>query len=384
MRPLAILTPYIGILSETFIQNHIDNLLPNGVVVGAMFTNDDLHWHPSAPTLILDQIHPSWRVRLAYRLAQRAKLPWLTINPDRFRQTVMERFLTQHGVEVIMAEYLTSSIQWIAPAKRLGIRFFAHAHGWDVSRALQDPTWRQQYLAYNQADGIITMNQVSRKRLIELGIDPAKIYVIPYGVDVPEQVISRHGPTVVRCLAVGRMVAKKSPIFLLDSFRRAVAIHPNLHLDYIGTGELFSAAQDFVRAMHLIDHVTLHGGQPPTIVHQMMHTADIFLQHSVVDAITGDEEGLPVAILEAMARSLPIVSTHHAGIPEAVVEGETGFLVSEGDTQSMANYIVQLATDGQLRSRMGQAGYQRVQELFTWERERRALLELMGLPSVVW
>ena len=60
-----------------------------------------------------------------------------------------------------------------------------------------------------------------------------------------------------------------------------------------------------------------------------MKKAHIFLQHSVTCPITGDEEGVPVAILEAMASGLPVVSTFHAGIPEAVVDGKTGFLVSE-------------------------------------------------------
>ena len=63
-----------------------------------------------------------------------------------------------------------------------------------------------------------------------------------------------------------------------------------------------------------------------------MEAADVLIQHSVVDPATGDEEGLPVAILEGMGCGLPVVATRHAGIPESVVEGETGMLVDEGDS----------------------------------------------------
>lgn len=94
---------------------------------------------------------------------------------------------------------------------------------------------------------------------------------------------------------------------------------------------------------------------------------------------TGDEEGLPVSILEAMSYGLPVISTRHAGIPEAVVEAETGFLVEEGDCYEMSNQIVTLAQSVDLRSKFGFAGWQRARALFTWERERERLLSVMGL-----
>ncbi|HEY8510006.1 MAG TPA: glycosyltransferase, partial [Steroidobacteraceae bacterium] len=107
-------------------------------------------------------------------------------------------------------------------------------------------------------------------------------------------------------------------------------------------------------------------------------SADLFLQHSVVDPVTGDEEGLPVAILEASASALPVVSTVHAGIPEAVDDGVSGFLVKEGDVQGMADAIVALASDGQRRIEMGLAGWRRVREQFSTAREREAFNELLN------
>jgi glycosyltransferase involved in cell wall biosynthesis len=110
-----------------------------------------------------------------------------------------------------------------------------------------------------------------------------------------------------------------------------------------------------------------------------MQEADIFLQHSMTDFDSGDEEGLPVAILEAMADALPIVSTKHAGIPEAVEEGRTGFLVEEGDSTEMAQRIISLAKDPENRIQFGYSGWEKAKEQFSWERERKELCELMNL-----
>jgi len=291
------------------------------------------------------------------------------------------QFLKRHNVQVVLSEYLDFSLKWLEVAKVLGIKFFAHAHGYDVSRSLRDTQMRRKYLRLKSADGIITMSEVSRQRLVKLGLGASRIHVIPYGIDVSQSPV-RHGlrkADTVRCLAVGRMVAKKAPLLLLEAFRRAVSALPALQLDYIGEGELFEAAHDFVQEHNLAAKVNLHGGQPNTVVQNMMSKTDIFLQHSRTDPETGDEEGLPVAILEAMGHGLPVITTTHAGIPEAVVEGVTGLLVDEGDTGDMAECLVQLASDAELRGQFGLAGWQRARERFTWQRERQDLLKVLGL-----
>ena len=134
---------------------------------------------------------------------------------------------------------------------------------------------------------------------------------------------------------------------------------------------------------NLASKITLHGEQPHSRVLGLMQRADIFLQHSIVDPETGDEEGLPVAILEAMANAVPVISTRHAGIPEAVVEGTTGYLVDEMDWRSMASFIVGLALNPKHRVQLGKAGWRRANTLYSWERERTELLALLGLDQVV-
>jgi len=292
--------------------------------------------------------------------------------------------LKKNNVEVVLSEYLDASLKWLDVAQSLGIRFFAHAFGYDISQTLCNPDMRRRYLKLEEADGIITVSEHSRIRLMDLGLSENKIHVIPCGVNVPGTApLHQQGNHPIRCLVVGRMVAKKAPLMVLEAFRRSLLENSRLKMDYVGDGELFDEASQFVSDHDLSHSVTLHGSQPNRVVHELMKKADIFIQHSRTDPLTGDEEGLPVAILDSMANGLPVVSTRHAGIPEAVIEGVTGYLVDEGDVESMAAYIIQLADDAKLRKRFGQAGWARAKQNFSWEKEKAALLKVLGLETLM-
>ena len=247
-----------------------------------------------------------------------------------------------------------------------------------MSQRLEDPKWREAYLAYNGAAGIITVSEFSRNRLIDIGLEPGLIKVVPYGIDVPDSYCQRTSETVY-CLAVGRMVPKKAPLITIKAFEKASFVCPNLHLDFIGDGVLFSAVEDYVEKNQLSDKITLHGSQPNGFVLDLMKKAGMFLQHSITDPQTGNEEGLPVAILEAMANGLPIVTSKHAGIPEAVISGVNGYLVNEGDENGMAYYIIDLYNDSAMREKLGRNSWLRAKENFSWEVERRQLIEIMNL-----
>ena len=106
-----------------------------------------------------------------------------------------------------------------------------------------------------------------------------------------------------------------------------------------------------------------------------MEGARAFVQHSMT-APSGDSEGIPVAILEAGASGLPVIATRHAGIPEAVVDGETGYLVGEGDVNAMASRMRQLALEPELAGRLGARARAHVREHF---RLSDTLVQLWGV-----
>ena len=314
-----------GILES--IRRHVRDLLPGRTAVvsrtrlPAGLTSE---WNVAGPLFDLSRRAGDGLVRRGlHAAAHRSGL-------DLDRRAV-RRFLRGHRVRAALGEFLDFSLEWLDLLQQEGIPLFAHAHGFDVSGLLLEPEWRTAYQKYNQTGGIITMSAYSRDRLLAGGLLPEKVWVAPYGVDVPEVPPARLASGEVRCLAVGRFEPEKAPILLLDSFRRAAARSPALRLNYIGGGRLLPAAREFVLAFGLGDRVHLTGPQPHDAVLAALRRADLFLQHSVTDPDTGNQEGLPVAILEAMAQALPVVATREAGIPEEVVDGVTGWLVEPGD-----------------------------------------------------
>lgn len=374
--PLAIITPTLGPRSETFIHRHMTDLLA-GQTFAVVRTKDPYlnDFNIRFPYIVLSDYKKNWRwicdgICFALRLCKLSPV-----------QNTVARYFKKYGVRVILCEYLNHSLKWLAIKNKLGLPVFAHAHGYDISRCLQDPKMCQSYLQLNNADGVITMSEYSRSKLIDIGIDQDKIHVIPYGIDVPSSYKNRPKRTVVRFLAVGRLVAKKSPILTIKAFQKVLKIHPETQLDFVGDGDLFAEVKHYLHDHNLENNITLHGSQPNNIVHDLMSKADIFIQHSRTDPVTGDEEGLPVAILEAMAQSLPVVSTRHAGIPEAVIEGSTGYLVDEGDIKSMAEHMCNLVDNSELRNRFGKEGWSRAKNHFSWEKEKKSLLKVLGFES---
>jgi colanic acid/amylovoran biosynthesis glycosyltransferase len=382
--PLAVIAPHLGATSETFIRRHVEDLFPGGTVVvaGEVHEQKTHPWQVTGPVLRLDTAAnaSNRNARLLHRAKWVAARRFGLCPYQRAVAGLMKRFLRKHGAQVILGEYLDFSLLCLTVARDLGIRLFVHPYGYDYSTVVRaDPKICNAYLDYNHAAGVIAASRFVKSRLAAWGLEPDKIHVVPHGIDVPAEPLIRPRRQTIRCVAVGRMVSKKSPILTLHAFLQALQKVPELRLDYIGTGALFPAAVEFVEAFQLEGRVTLHGPQPNAFVLETMRQADIFLQHSRTDPLTGDEEGMGVSLVEAMAQALPVVSTRHDGIPETVGEGATAFLVEEGDSAGMAERLVALARDPELRRRMGLAGWERARKHFTWERERKDLLEIMDL-----
>ena len=151
---------------------------------------------------------------------------------------------------------------------------------------------------------------------------------------------------------------------------------PAARLRMIGDGPLWGPCLDLAKALAISDAVTFLGPQPHEVVKEEMRRARCFVQHSV-EAQSGDSEGTPVAILEAGASGLPVVSTRHAGIPDVVVEGETGLLVDEFDVRAMAAHMLRLAREPNLAADLGRAARQRMESHFSNEKSLSRLWSII-------
>ena len=211
-------------------------------------------------------------------------------------------------------------------------------------------------------DKVLAMSPDMKKDLIAAGCPEDKITVHYYGTDVQKFNIYQqydHNRSQVRFLLIAGLEPQKGPSFLLKSFKQAYHINPNIRLDIVGDGRLRDEILEFIHANDMGGYVHYHG---PTIYASAEHInflrdADVFIHPSVTDT-NGDKEGIPGAIVEAMAAGLPVISTYHAGIPYIINHKETGLLVNEWDIQRLVEGILQLATDSYLRAQIGKAGQQ--------------------------
>src|SRR4051794_2820789 len=310
---LAVCVPVLGLPSETFIRRHVERLAPGRTVVISRRPAPEGpgRWTTSAPTLWLDDLADTWG--------------------GPVEGDAVEGFLRAHEVTAVLAEYLDVWLPFLDCFAATGARTVAHAHGYDVSMRLRDEHWRGEYLALARADAVVTMSEPSHRRLVSLGLPAERVEIVPYGVDLPLAPNRVRSEGAVRVLAVGHLVAKKAPLATLAAVRAAAVGQPGIALTLLGDGPLMDDARTAAAGLP----IELPGSVAHDEVLRRMRAADVFCQHSIVDPQTGDEEGLPVAILEAMAHGLPVVATHHAGIPEAVADGVSGFLVEEGDVEAM-------------------------------------------------
>jgi colanic acid/amylovoran biosynthesis glycosyltransferase len=366
---LAVFTPELG---STFINKHTLRLAPGMTVAVSQATGPEggwIVWDDAIPILYLE----GWMRRPATRIARRLGLPL-----DRQRDFAVAQFLRRYRVTVVLGEFLDWFVQFVPVLERLGIPYVVQSHGVDASAMIRIPKIAKSYQAYRSAKAILTRNTLHRRRLIELGLPESKVQVNIGGVDVPSELPSRSPEAGRRFLTIAHMKPKKSPIYMLEAFRRALAIDPNITLDYASGGSWLPAAKDFVRACGLSSRVRLHGIVSEEDKVRLLRECGAFILHSLTDPETGDEEGLPAAIQEAMAHGLPVVSTRHSGIPEAVIDGVTGLLVNEGDLDGMARAMVDVIPQA---AAMGKAGYHEALAKHAWRFERARLANVLGLPD---
>jgi glycosyltransferase involved in cell wall biosynthesis len=191
---------------------------------------------------------------------------------------------------------------------------------------------------------------------LHAGIDLVRVDAAPRANLHEDLWLPHHAPIVGN---VAALVPHKGQRHFIEAARLVLPHLPDARFVIAGEGELRPALERQIKDHHLEKHVVLAGFRPDVL---SLHKAfDVFVMSSV-------SEGLGTSLLDAMAASKPIVATTAGGIPEVVVDGETGFLVPPRDHEAMAEAIVRLLKDEGLRTRMGAAGRARAESRFSAER----------------
>jgi colanic acid/amylovoran biosynthesis glycosyltransferase len=375
---LAIIAPKFNAASETFIRNHVRTIAPGNTILVCQNAQGVEQF--KCPNL--SDIGGDWRSDSNFSRRLLKALRSLYVGPgllttDRLR---VVSFFELHKPKVVLAEYGSTGCYHMGCCSDANVPLYVHFHGYDGSGLLRNRRWVRYYnRLFQQAAGVIAPSRFIACKLANVGCPEAKLHVVPYGVDPLRFATTKRLPQ--RFLAVGRLVEKKAPQVTIAAFGQIAGRYPNARLDIIGDGPLAINCRSLIEKLGIGDRVHMHGARDADFVAQLMREASIFVQHSVT-AGNGDCEGLPVAILEAMASALPVISTQHSGIPEAVENRETGVLVAEYDVESMASAMADALNHPDHAAAMGEAGRSRVLKHFTIKHSQTRLRSIMGLPQL--
>ncbi len=278
------------------------------------------------------------------------------------------RYLRRGRFDVLHAHKFGSNVWARLLGRSCGIAVvIAHEHSWDYRtkgmgrvRALTDR------ILTRFCDVVVTPSNADRRAWERvIGVAPRKLVTIHNGVAAPRshsdslrrEYSLPEGAVVIG--AVGRLETQKGYDLLLRAFALLGDQQPQARLVLIGDGGERARLEALARDLSIADRVILSGYR---------YAASGFMTQFDVFASASKWEGLPLALIEAMSVGRPVIATRVGGVPEVVVDGETGLLTPNGDVERFAERLEQVVADPALRERLGRNARARYRTLFTVER----------------
>lgn len=401
---IAFILEAFPVLSETFILNQVSGLIDRGhhVDIYASQVRDTSVSHPDVerydlcnrmrcrPRMPAGKIRrsikgvglilvsgPRHPVKIARSLdifhygIRALSLDLLYSTVGLLRSSPYDIIHCHFGPKGITGHYLRciggTSAKLVTTFHGIDVLHFVRRHGRDVYRGL-----------FDHAEAILPISKYMRDQLIDLGCSADKVVVHHMGVDCRRfDFAPPHLPTEnrVRVVALGRLVEKKGVEFGIQAIKKVQNMGKDVSFDIIGDGPLKPALQQEIDRLGLSKSVKLLGRMRQEQVIARLTDAHLMLVPSVTTS-DGDQEGLPVVIMEAMARGLPVVATRHTGIPEIVLDGKSGYLVPERDVDALADKLAQLIDHPETWESMGRAGRALVEEQFDIDKLNDRLVEI--------
>lgn len=331
--------------SETFIYQHIQYLAENHEVkvICTEIFNQEYFPFSNVDTLDYDYTKPSF-------------LEKVLINKTYFNKSFsknLNRIIESFKPDIIHCHYGINGLIFSQNIKLSNTPIFVTFHGYDASRLLDSSRLYRFGLRRLFRKKNIFPIAVSKR--IKQNLEKNRIYsrntkVRYLGIDVGYFTPSERNIKDLIFIQVSRFVEKKGHSYTLKAFSKYIKESNNSEakLLLIGDGNLMDETKKLSIELNLNNQVEFLGKQSQEAIKKHLNEASIYVQHSVTDA-SGDMEGLPIAIMEAMSMQLPILSTRHSGIPEIVEEGINGYLSTERNVDEFAQKMKLISTWSRLR-----------------------------------
>ncbi|WP_051199827.1 glycosyltransferase [Christiangramia echinicola] len=362
MPNIAIISPSQNTYSETFIQAHKSHLK------GKIFSYSG---RPSS--LFLEGFGSLDKANRKHIF--KFKRFFLNKTYTWYYQQFLKQSFVKNKVEIVLAEYGTTAKTYLPVIKDLKLPLIVHFHGYDASRKdilKKNDNYR---MVFEYARYIIVVSKKMYDDLLRLGCPESKLIYNVYGPNDRFLSVDPHFNN-PQFFAMGRFVDKKAPYLTILAFEQIYKEFPEARLLMAGDGYLLNTCKQLVKYYNLQERVEFLGVISRESFIEYLEKSIAFVQHSIT-ADNGDSEGTPVAILEASAAGIPIISTYHAGIPDVITNGVNGFLVEELNVNEMANSMRKLLESRTLAKMMGKEGRINIKKNFTLNRHIEILQNLI-------
>lgn len=402
---VAYLTALFPVLSEIPFLNQIVGLLERGhqVDVYADAPQPGGAFHPDVerlglqaltryplrwPRARLERWRAAARVVLAHRGRDRRTL-LRTLDPslfwhrawtlDQLRRTA--RFLPVRPYDISYCAFGMDAPHALR-LRRLGVLHGALVvafRGADTTKYVARRGPRVYARTFRDARLLLPVCDFLGRRLVELGAPAERVVVHRTGIDLRRWPYRERHPDRggrLRLVSVGRLVEKKGVAHVLRAIR--ILEDRGVEVDYrvFGDGPLRDRLTALADDLRIADRVSFQGRREQGAVREGLDRADALVAASVT-AADGDEEGIPNVLKEAMASGMPVVATRHAGIPELVEDGVSGWLVPERDAVALAAALERLAREPGSWAAMGRAGRDRIEREYDIDRLNDRLVEML-------
>lgn len=398
---IAFILREFPVLSETFILNQITGLIDEGheVDIYAEFPRGEGTVHPavekyqllkktfywSPPHNKLERLVKAQKAIFNF-LPKQPKPILSSLNVARFNEQAWSLrllfkviTLIPNGPYDIIQCHFGFNGKQASILRELGAvqgKLVTTFHGIDITRFIQD--FGEDYYAelFEHGDLFLAISERWKERLIELGCPSQKVNLHRLGINIdkfsfqPKESLS---PDNIRLISVARLVEKKGIEYGIRAVAKLIPSYSNIQYEIIGDGPLRTSLEALIREHKAESNIKILGWSDHEGVLSKFRQADAILAPSITST-EGDQEGIPVTLMEAMAIGRPVISTWHSGIPELVQDGVTGFLAPERDSDKLAQRIRELIENPKHYKQMSVKGRMFVEDNFDLKKSNEKLI----------
>lgn len=348
----------------TYISHICKHIVPNKIVVLANNNTESNATFDKQQEykIIRKNFYPNWKLlfKLAYQTIKNENIEVIQIS------------------HVLPLGYITLLFK-----KLLSIPYIVYLHGLDFQLALQ--TKKKKYwlnkILKNAQDIIVNSNKTRELVLSEFPYLVSNITILypcphedlnKYSID---EAITQKYKNKKILLTVARIVRRKGHELVLQILPQLIKNFPDLKYIIVGTGPYESTLRNIVQKNNLDDYVDFIGAIDQNLLPSYYTNADIFVMPN--QELGADIEGFGITFLEANLFKKPVIGGNNGGAVEAILHGKTGYLIRDNSQKELYTYINDLFNDSALRQQIGEQGYKRVLEKFTWEIQTSKLKNIL-------